>query len=270
MKIKKELKQKRGLAVLIGASTLSATHYGSSLPYSSSIERDIADFEMMAKLGGMEVKTIQNEEATRQQVLSNIAKTAKNLNLGDFLLIYFSGYGGNIANFAGVGTQIHSPTWCLFDAQILHSEIIASLNMIQSGVDVLIVSDCSNNFDLKTISTEQKANPRVLQKGIIDTVYLANKDFYDSKSLAMLSSSAPSANIVWLKACQPNQVSYENDINGFLTNSIKHVWNGGLYNKKYYQFMQDVILLMPPYQSPSIEIVCGNATNLFAQKPLFV
>ncbi len=267
MKPKRESKAKSGTALLVGVHTLSQAHYGGNLTNLNSPLRDVEDFENIAKLNGMTVKTFIQATATRNNLLSGIGKAAKTLKVGDIFLLVFSGYGGSIANYAGTGHSQHCPTWCLYDGQLLLSEIRMALAAFQQGVDVLVIADCSKGADINWKPYEPDLTPKLLQREITDSVYLTNKDFYDATILGTITPEAIKANVLWLHACQPNQVSYENNLNGYLTSAIKHLWNGGLYGQKFQQFFDEIILEMPPYQSPSVEVLGGDASSLFSRRP---
>ncbi|MBK8563151.1 MAG: hypothetical protein IPN76_07315 [Saprospiraceae bacterium] len=109
-----------------------------------------------------------------------------------------------------------------------------------------------------------------LQKEIADTVYLTNKDFYDAATLATISHSAILANTVWLHACQPNQMSHENAFNGLLTSAIKHLWRGGTFLGNFQQFVEDVTMLLPPFQSPGFEVLGGNPSAILQKRPFSI
>ena len=119
-------------------------------------------------------------------------------------------------------------------------------------------------------TTEQKTLTKSLQKEIADTVYLTNKDFYDAATLATISHSAILANTVWLHACQPNQMSHENAFNGLLTSAIKHLWRGGTFLGNFQQFVEDVTMLLPPFQSPGFEVLGGNPSAILQKRPFSI
>ncbi len=264
-----ETKQNSGIALVFGVGALGQ-HYGARTVTLQSPENDAKDFEIIAKLNGLEAKVFLHSNATRQCFQTNIAKAAKALGAGDFLLLVFSGFGGCVPNFPSKSSDRPTNTWCLHDGQVLYTEIKSALSSFQDGVNVLVIADCSSSQENSFGTSEQKTTTKSLTKEIADTVYLANKDFYDAVSLATISHPAIHANIVWLHACQPNQTSHENAFNGLLTSAIKHQWKGGMFHGVYQQFIEEVTMVMPPFQSPSLEVLGGNPSAILQKRPFSI
>ncbi len=264
-----EIRQHIGVALLFGAGILGH-HYGSRISSLQSTEGDIGDIKLIAKLNGLEVKEFMHTDATRQNFQTHIAKAAKTLKAGDFLLLAFSGFGGRLPDFRERGEDVSTKTWCMHDSQLLLSEVKSALSSFQAGVNVLVISESSFDENYSPETTELKASVKSLQKEISDTVYLAHKDFYDAAALAHSSQVEIQANAMWLHACQPNQSAYENAFNGFLTSAIKRVWRGGLYSKPFQQFFKEVVVQLPPFQSPSLEALGGNTSELLAKRPFTI
>ena len=105
---------------------------------------------------------------------------------------------------------------------------------------------------------------------IAETVYLKNKDFYDGIYLGTKSSPSISANIIWLSACQVNQVAYETAFNGYFTAAIKHQWNGGVFKGDYELFFNEVSLMLPPVQSPLLETFGEEPAKILEKKPFSI
>jgi hypothetical protein len=264
-----ENKQHTGIALLFGVGSLGQ-HYGSRISTLQSPNGDIEDLKIIAKLNGLEVKEFLHANATRQNFQTHISKAARTLKTGDFFLLAFSGFGSCLPNYRGKWEDLPTKTWCLYDSQILLSEVKLALSTFQAGVNVLVISESSFFEKNSPETTELKASVRTLQKEISDTVYLAHKDFYDAAALANTSDIEIQANVIWLHACQPNQSAYENTFNGLLTSAIKRVWKGGLFTRPFQQFLEEVVGLLPPFQSPSLETLGGNPSELLSKRPFTI
>lgn len=259
-----------GHALLVGVDTLNQSHFGANAPKLNSALRDVEDFERIVKLNGMTAKSLVPSNATRQNIATQLGKMAKSLKAGDYFLLFFSGFSGSVANYAGKAESPYQASWCLEDGQMLLSEIKIQLSAFPVDVDILVISDCSNGITKTSELQEPNIVQKTLKTEIADTVYIANKDFYDAVTLASLSSPDIVANTIWIHACQPNQNAHENNFNGFLTSAIKHLWKGGMYKSSFEQFFKDVVLTMPPYQSPRLEILGGNPSGMLTRKPFSI
>lgn len=262
-----------GVALILGVSNLNADHYGPNIPSLQSPEKDVKDYELIAKLKGFQVQVMVNEDADRKKLFYELSKAAKTLKEGDFFLLTFSGYGGIISNFGTSESQQVSATWCLYDGQILHSEMLQVLSSFQKGVNILVIADSSSimtgtNFQGRpTLNGSHRM--RALPLEIAETVYLENKDFYDGIYLSTMNPSTEiSANLIWLSACQINQVAYETTYNGNLTAAIKHIWNGDLFEGNYLDIFREITLKLPALQSPLVQTF-GEETSGFMQKKPF-
>ncbi len=264
-------RQANGAAVLVGVNKLDPGHYGTSCVDLLSPDKDVEDYELIAKLNGLTTQILQAENATRSKLVSTLAKTAKTLKAGDFLLLTFSGYGGQVINFDGNLSEQLSATWCLQNGQLLYPEIFQVLSDFTQGVNILIVSDTSSPYSSLNYQHINPANAdrqRSLPVEIAETVYLKNKDQYDSFYLGSKSNPTISANVIWLTGCQVNQVAFESNYNGYLTAAIKHTWNGGTFLGSYESFFKEVSLNMPVFQSPKITTY-GEDPNQFLKKRTF-
>jgi hypothetical protein len=79
-----------GVALILGVSNLNADHYGLNIPGLQSPEKDVKDYELIAKLKGFQVQVMTNEDADRKKLFFELSKAAKTLKEGDFFLLTFS------------------------------------------------------------------------------------------------------------------------------------------------------------------------------------
>lgn len=267
-------KQAVGIAILVGVKKLDSVHFCNFQSTLTSTGKDVEDFEMITKLAGMNVQTILDENATKPKLTSAINKASNSLKEGDFLLLVFAGFGGLVSNFDGNLGNSHSPTWCLYNCQLLLTELFQALSQLAEGVNVLVVSDASSaapHWKLGTKSGITKIpRNRTLPIEVAESVYLKNKDFYDAIHLSIDSSAQIVANLVWLSACQLNQAAFEKDNNGFLTAAIKHVWNGGAFNGNFERFLDEVTMALPPKQSPNIKTYGISPDKIMKRKPFVI
>ncbi|MCF8247898.1 MAG: caspase family protein [Saprospiraceae bacterium] len=263
-----------GAALIIGVNNLEPNHYGTTAADLLSPEKDVRDYELISRLKGYEVQTLVNSGATRAKILSLLAKSAKSLKAGDYFLLTFSGYGGIISKFGATASKKFSPTWCLYDGQFLIAELQQALSSFQKGVNIFVVADsssilngmiCQIRHDILGLADHHRALPTEIS----ETVYLKNKDHYDS---VYLSTRKPApeivANVIWLNACQVNQVAHETEYNGCLTAAIKHIWNGDAFRGNYADFLKEIIITQPAFQSPLIHTF-GEANSALMQKSPF-
>lgn len=263
-----------GMAIIVGLNKLDANHYGHSLFELESAVKDVEDYEMIAKLSGMGVQTFIGEEATKPKITSAVTKAAKSLKEGDFLLLTFSGIGGLVANFDGNKQEIYSATWCLYNSQMLLTELYQLFEGFAEGVNILVVSDTSSairklNLDLDR-PLPQFIKRRALPIEVAESVYLKNKDQYDAIYFGSKKKNEIAANLILIHACQVNQFAHETSFNGFLTSAIKHVWNGGIFTGNYEFFLDEVSLTMPPFQSPKLVYQKASDKKILEKKPFSI
>ncbi len=260
-----------GMAIIAGLNKLDANHYGYPMLELESAVKDVEDFEMIAKLSGLSVQTLIDEEATKPKLTSAISKAAKSLKAGDFLMVAFSGLGGLVANFDGNKQEVYSATWCLYNSQILLTELNQIFECFVEGVNILVVSDTSSSFRRLNFEFDRPTPPFLRKKAlpleVAESVYLKNKDHYDAIYFNKKKNISIAANLIWIHACQVNQVAHETAYNGFLTSAIKHVWNGGIFNGNYELFLDEVSLTMPPFQSPKLDYQNTAAKQFVEKRP---
>jgi len=151
-----------GYAYTIGMNHLDPDHYGivDDLP---GCEFDANDMAEIAKSQGMEVITNLSSQATRGNVLANLATLATKLKSGDFLLVSYSGHGGQIPDSIVGGDESDGldETWLLYDGQLLDDEIHAAWSKFQAGVRIFCISDsCHSGTVLKMINKDFEESPQ--------------------------------------------------------------------------------------------------------------
>jgi len=96
---------------------------------------------------------------------------------------------------------------------------------------------------------------RSLPVELAEHTYLRNKDQHDGITLQIDDNLEILPSILWISACQINQMANENDYKGLLTACIKHTWSGGNFKGNYSSFFSWISLAMPPTQSPKLHFL---------------
>ena len=86
----------RGISLHIAINFFDPTHYNNSDGALASCENDADTMTEIARQQGFETRQLKSREATREAVKSEIMDVASQLTAGDFFLMSYSGYGGQI------------------------------------------------------------------------------------------------------------------------------------------------------------------------------
>lgn len=262
----------KGIALHLATSQFDLDHYGDELCLLSSSEMDLGDFRLISEISGFECQTLSREGLTKANLHKSFAKIAKSLKPNDSFLLTFSGLGGMVPCYNSAGYASLMATWCLYDCQLLRSELLMLLSNLQPQVNVVVMADCSTH--IKGIGMSDQAPNgqarRTLPTELAERIYLRHKDHYDGISLQARSFTNENAASIFFSACQPNQAAHETKYNGLFTAAIKRVWNGGNFRGDYQAFFYEVSLNMPDYQSPNVEFIGYSHSRILKMKPFAI
>ncbi|MCE5257677.1 MAG: caspase family protein [Chloroflexi bacterium] len=253
-----------GLAIHIGLNQVDPEHYKdeNGEPWNGSLtgcEFDAQDLLALSESQGFSSQLLIGPLATVENVKEAILQTAESLMPADFLLVTFSGYGGQVPNrFSELNSQ--SQTWCLYDRQFVLNELNALWMEFRVGVRILVLSDTCHNdtvarrpmFD----SVNKVGGPaaRLLPDSVQMTTYSRNQREYDDilKNYPEVDQEQVHASVIVISGCQDNQVSFDGSRNGLFTAAMLRIWDNGNFRGSLIQFWRYIIDQMPMYQSPNL------------------
>jgi hypothetical protein len=173
-----------------------------------------------------------------------LANAAKALKKGDYLLLSYSGHGGQVPDTNSDESDGLDETWCLYDGEFLDDELYAAFGKFKEGVRIAVFSDsCHSGTMIKNTLISRaaaRAQPekryRAMPPEFVQSVYLKNQQFYDKiQAKGIVAPEAVAASGILISGCQDNQLSAD-----------------GAFKKKGYHALQKAVLkLMPPDQSPN-------------------
>ncbi|WP_298566813.1 D-Ala-D-Ala carboxypeptidase family metallohydrolase [uncultured Aliiroseovarius sp.] len=250
-----------GMSLHVGLNTVDPAHYDGWDGQLAACEADALAMQDIALAEGFKPELLLTHDATRQNVVDQIERAAKDLQPGDMFLLSVSGHGGRVPDFNQDedhdGDQKMDETLCLYDFQIADDELYMLWTKFRDGVRVLIVPDTCHSGSMakfgptapsalfgRTITPD--ARVRAMPLHVEDRVWRANEAAYReaSKSYSAMKESvmtAPlsspiQASVLNLGACKDEQFAMDGPANGAFTGALLRVWDNGRFNEGYRAF----------------------------------
>jgi len=254
----------KGRAILIGLNSVNPAHYDGWSGPLTACEADAESMREIAKAQGITVTTFLTKRATRANVQKALAAAANALGDGDFLLLTYSGHGGQVPDINSDEDDALDETWCLYDGQLIDDEISSALAKFKQGVRVFVLSDSCHSGTAIKMALVNEHSTRVVSMDGVQTrnmpldiarrTYQQNKQFYDSiqRSTNPASNTDVACSALLISGCHDNQLSADGAFNGLFTSRLLQVWNGGKFDGTYSDFYERILELMPPDQTPNL------------------
>lgn len=252
-------------------------------------EKDARDVNSIAAVLGYDKKELLlTKNATRENVLNNLNAFSGELKFGDYLLIYYSGHGGQVTDENGDEDDELDETWCLYNGELIDDEIYAALSQFESGVRIYVLSDsCHSGTVIKAAvrkSSPDYLDKRNLIKSMPANVAIASnmkrKKFYEKiqKDIRIKKDNNVSKEGEWnikasvklLSGCQDNQESGASPDafhNSDFTDRVLLIWKGGSFKNTYENFHSRIISSMPPDQTPKVFTIGPQDPDFDRQSP---
>lgn len=275
-----------GRALTIGLNSVDPGHYAGWSGDLNACEADAQTMADIAESKQFEVTTLLTKSATREQVKDEILTAAGTLESGDIFMLTYSGHGGQLPDLNSDEPDAIDETWCLYNGELVDDELYALLGHFVEGVRVLVCSDsCHSGTVVKeayysgTMSTrgETPSSPearfRAMPADAALQTYRLNRDFYQeilgNPDLRNAEGNL-SASVILLSGCQDNQLSSDGIFNGLFTSQLFQVWKSGAFRGDYRQFHRDIVLRMPPDQTPNYFRTGQMDLSFDAQEPFTI
>lgn len=263
----------QGLALCIGLNSVDPVHYQGWNGILNACENDAKDISKISP--GFKSTIILTKEATRDKVINEIKKAAKELKDGDLFMLYYSGHGGQIPDLDRDEPDCLDETWCLYDGEFPDDELYGLLELFEEGVRILVFSDsCHSGTIIKSKDFHRTEKVKLMPHDAAEVVYMANKDFYDgilkSETSKKRKDADIKASILLISGCQDNQFSSDGAFNSLFTWELKKAWNNGKFEGDYRKFHGKIVKEMPSDQTPNY-VTLGKSNDQFErQKPFTI
>ena len=268
----------KGISINIGLNSVDPKHYGGWDGQLAGCENDANDMADIATTAKLEVRKMLTTDATVENLKNSLLSASQTLESSDYLLLSYSGHGGQLRDENNDEDDYMDETWCLYDRQFVDDELNSCLRDFKEGVKIFVLSDsCHSGTVVKGENLQieiDKFRSNVDKNGIkyrfapdivLAHTYDQNKTEYD-RILKGISNkeNQPLASILLISGCQDNELSQDGTYNGYFTSSLKKIWNSGNFDGSYKKFHKLIYNLMmaskqhPKYfkdgkQNPSFE-----------------
>jgi hypothetical protein len=277
-----------GLALTIGLNSVDPNHYAGWSGELNACESDTDDMATIAKSQEFKVTTLRTKDATREQVIERIREAAKTLKRGDIFMLSYSGHGGQLPDRNEEEPDAIDETWCLYNGELVDDELYALFGEFAQGVRILVFSDSCHSgtvtkaayyegqIDIRSSNMEKSSNEvkyRFMPMDIALRTYRLNKEFYNKileKSELKNAEDKVKASVLLISGCQDNQLSKDGAFNGLFTAQVLTVWKDGLFQGSYKDLHKDIVIRMPPYQTPNYFMVGQKDASFEAQRPFTI
>lgn len=240
----------------IGINNVDNNNYGFNIPLLYSCENDAINLKNISKLNDFETTLLLSSEATYTNIISYIKESAKQLKLGDSLLITYSGHGSQIKDLNSDENDGLDEFFVLYDQPFFDDELHSLFALFKEGVKIITICDCCHSG---TITRNKKAKiNRFLSDEISKEIFNDKKKTKQIKTrLSKLNNEKEiKAGIISLSACNDKQLAGENKNNGYFTESLIKLINQKLKTNKRltptYIIRQTRLILKSKNQTPQL------------------
>ncbi len=247
----------KGISLNIGLNSVDPNHYGGWDGLLNACEYDANDMAEIAELAGYKVTKLLTKEATVNNVKEQLTNASKSLESGDYLLLSYSGHGGQLEDLNNDEDDYFDETWCLYDRQFVDDELNVCLRDFKEGVRILVFSDSCHSgtvtkalllkrtLGVNTINTNIGADGtkyRVCPDNILGRTYHQNKELYNSiLKDPTLKEKEVKATVLLISGCQDNELSADGAYNGLFTSNLKRVWANGKFIGSHRKFHKQIL-----------------------------
>jgi hypothetical protein len=256
--------------------------------------------QSIANSRGYHTEILLTKDATTANFLSRLNIASKNMVAGDTFLLSLACHGSQIEDTQGDEPDGQDETWCLYDRMILDDEVYNAFGQFKPGVRIIVYADSchsgsstrvmiaalksSGSFPNIINITDSNAGFRCIDPYIdIDAFSIKYQPYYNSiksqipafargsrfaQKYRAYTRSSDGPDVLLVSACKDSQVAGDGVANGFFTQNLKAVWDGGKFQGSHADFKEAISKRMnTPAQQPQLFVYGPTSQNLSNERP---
>ena len=206
-------------AILVGLKNVDAAAYDGWNGENGcwGCELDVDNMERIVAHLGYKTVALKTERATCAGVLDALKGAARKLKLGDTLLFYFSGHGGQQPDQNGDESDGRDETLVAYDGEVIDDQLNEVWGKFKSGVRIIMISDsCNSGTNYRNVRDIREATP----------IQPLGPDF----------SVQMRAQMIHMGGCRDGSTSTGYQTGGKFTMALCEVWSNGAFVGTYKDF----------------------------------
>jgi predicted chitinase len=252
-------------------------------------EKDARDINSIAAVLGYDKKEVLlTKDATREKVLKILNEYSKDLKQGDYMVLFYSGHGGQVTDENGDEDDELDETWCLYNGELIDDELYNALSQFESGVRIYVLSDSCHSGTVIKAAVRKSSPEYLIKRNLIKSMpanvaiasNMKRKKFYEKiqKDISSKKNNdnlkegqwTVKASVKLLSGCQDNQESGASPDafhNSDFTDRVLLIWKGGNFRNTYENFHSKIISSMPSNQTPKVFTIGPEDPDFERQTP---
>jgi len=209
----------KAMALLVGVKHVDRLRYNGWDGISGcwGCELDVDNMERILSSLGYQTYALKTQQATSNNILSNLNNIARQLNRGDIFVFYYSGHGGQQPDRNGDELDGKDETFVAYDRQIIDDEIDNIWVKIPAGVRIVMISDsCNSGSNYRGIMNISTSKPMIAMKNT--------------------SARKMQAQLLHFSGCRDGYTSAGYYSGGAFTKTLCETWSHGDFRGNYEEF----------------------------------
>ncbi|WP_207515706.1 S8 family serine peptidase [Longitalea luteola] len=275
----------------IGLNKVDPNHYSGWNGQLFCCENDALFYSEMAEKAGITDRKLllssgspNSEMPTSANLDKHLKHYKKNLKSGDFLLITYSGHGGQIRDLNFDEPDEVDETWCLYDRQYVDDELWEHFSQFEKGVRILVIADsCHSESAVRVIDSEKDAEMERLMTEVFNKMQLVQRyapkeitfptahkhkqEYYTATHKPLVIKEDVAASVLLMAACRDEEKACEWDGFGLFTSTLRKVLSMNKQITSYEDWHDKILKLIPKIQHPTIRAY-GYGADLFLKEKI--
>jgi N-acetylmuramoyl-L-alanine amidase len=212
-------------------------------------ELDVDNMEMILAPLGYEITKLKTGEATKDNILASLRRTANTVQPGDTFVFYFSGHGGQQPDENSDESDGKDETLCAFDGEIKDDYLDEVWRSFQEGCRIVMVSDsCNSGTNYKN---------RGVEVGYFTPIMPVDEELANEMQ----------AQLIHYGGCRDGFTSAGYFGGGAFTKALCRVWANGDFKGTYKSFYEEIKARLGEQQVPAYNLYGTGELSFEQERP---
>ena len=206
----------------------------------------------LARLG-FDARTLLNEQATREGIVSSVTRMLQATQPGDTMVLQYAGHGTRLPDVDGDEDDAEDEAMCAYDFDdgqfVIDDDLRAMFAHVPKGVGLTCFFDCCHSGTITRVVQQKRHRVQGVRGGASRKRSLratpqmveAHRRFRKALAPAPVADGLSDMTEVVFTACRSDQVAYESDGQGDFTRIALELFEEGLPDESNDAFYQRIL-----------------------------